>query len=457
MLSNYIKNKSPKAILKKLIILFYIYMIVEGMLRKWFIPIFNNEIYFLKDFFLIFIYFYAFKYNFLFEKKISKFFILFIILTLVFGSFGYTFNKIEVLSFLLGSRSYWLFAPIFLVIVHVFNFEDLKKFIKFNLFFIIPYYFLVILQSYYPYDTLLNAGYKSMVQNPERPSAYFTYITQNTYYFLFLLACFFSYAAIQSSINIKKFIFLIFLNFLLMGVLILLKSRASYVFGSVIVIYTSYISLVASDNFSLKFKKLIIILLITPLNFNINSNIYEKEYNFSVERFNSDSFKNISLVRNTGEIKIPFFNFELDVYEFCSKNSSLCRVIDEVYYIPSIKNTSKFGEGIGAGTTIVNYINKRKAFTLGESENHRILAELGYLYGNIFILMKYLIVIFLNFIFFFTNKVTNKLFYFPLLVFVSVSFMIAPITYTTSFISFICWFSFGLLITSFNKHENKTY
>ena len=75
MLLNYIKNKNPKSILKKLVISFYIYMIIEGMLRKWFIPIFSKEIYFLKDFFLIFIYFFAIKYNFLFEKKISKFFV----------------------------------------------------------------------------------------------------------------------------------------------------------------------------------------------------------------------------------------------------------------------------------------------------------------------------------------------------------------------------------------------
>ena len=99
----------------------------------------------------------------------------------------------------------------------------------------------------------------------------------------------------------------------------------------------------------------------------------------------------------------------------------------------------------------MTYINNEKKFLLGESENHRNLSELGYLYGNVFILTKFLMVIFLNFIFFFTNKVKNKLFYFPFLVFVSVAFLIGPITYTTSFISFICWFSLGLITTSFDK------
>ena len=200
-----------------------------------------------------------------------------------------------------------------------------------------------------------------------------------------------------------------------------------------------------------------IILLITPLNFSINSNLFEKEYNFSVVRHNTDAFQTTSLVKNSPLITVPFLNSKIDVRDLCNKHSSLCRVINGIYYIPSIKNSSKFGEGIGSGTAMVNYINKNKIFNFGEAENHRILIELGYLYGNIFILMKYFVIIFLNFIFFFTNKVANKSFYFPLLVFVSVNIIMAPITYTTSFISFICWFSFGLLITSFNKHDNKTY
>ena len=114
-----------------------------------------------------------------------------------------------------------------------------------------------------------------------------------------------------------------------------------------------------------------------------------------------------------------------------------------------------FGEGLGAGTTAVAIIKKVDFFALGESENHRILRELGYLFGIIFLTIKYLFVIFLNFMFFFTKKVTNKLFYFPLLTFVSVTLLIGPITYTTSFISFILWFSLGLIFNSFNKTNEK--
>ena len=427
MLLSFSKIKNHKEILKKIIIFFYVYMILEGALRKWFLPFLNKEIYFLKDFFLMCIYFYAYKYNFLFQKKISKFFVFFIITTLIFGSIGYSFNKLDILSFILGSRSYWLFAPLFLIIIHVFSFEDIVKFFRINLYFVVPYYILVVLQSYYSKDMFINSGYNSIVQNPERPSAYFTYITQNTYYFLFLLSCFYSYFLKEKFINKKNFIILIILNFLLMGVMILLKSRATYVFGGAIIIYSFYITLITKEEMNLKIKKFIIILIITP---NINlGNLY----------------------------KTNFTPVKIDLRDFCNKNSSICRIINEIYYLTSLKNASLFGEGIGAGTSLVTYIKKDQTYIFGEAENHRILIELGYLYGNIFIILKFLIIIFLNLIFFFSNKVSNKLFYFPILVFVSVSFLIGPITYTTSFISFICWFSFGILISSFNKHENKKY
>ena len=469
MFLNYIDIKKPKATLKNLIILFYIYMIIEGMLRKWLFPIFNKEIYFLKDFFLIFIYSFALKHNFLFEKKISKFFIFFGVITLFFGSFGYSFNQIEILSFILGSRSYWLFAPLFLIIIHVFDFEDFKKFVKINLYFIFPYYILILLQSYYPFDSIINSGYIYKVQNPERPSAYFTYTTQNTYYFLFLLSCYFSYSISQKFISNKKFFLLIILNFCMMGIIILLKSRASYVFGIAIILYSFYITLFVKQDNILKLKKLIIVLIITPLSFNLNSTLFENQYNFSVERINTDSVRNNNLLKNSPELEIKLFkiNFKknildfnvehstINVYDFCIKNSSICRVINGIYYLSSINSSTKFGEGIGSGSALVTYINKEKKFNLGEAENHRNLKELGYLFGNVFILTKYFLVVFLNFMFFFTNKIKNKLFYFPFLVFVSVAFLIAPITYTTSFISFICWFALGLITTSLDKNKNK--
>ena len=42
--------------LKRIVEIFFLYMILEGVLRKWIFPNFSFQIYFLKDIFLILIY-----------------------------------------------------------------------------------------------------------------------------------------------------------------------------------------------------------------------------------------------------------------------------------------------------------------------------------------------------------------------------------------------------------------
>ena len=44
MILSYLDTKNPKETLKKIIIFFYIYMIIEGMLRKWFLPFLNKGV-----------------------------------------------------------------------------------------------------------------------------------------------------------------------------------------------------------------------------------------------------------------------------------------------------------------------------------------------------------------------------------------------------------------------------
>ena len=174
-------------------------MVLEGVLRKWILPDFQVQIYFLKDFFLVIIYFLALKYNFLFKTKYSKFFLIFIIIISLYGSIGYVFNLEGILSFILGTRSYWLYAPLTLIIIHLFKQDDLIKFFKINLFFVFPYFLLTLIQAFSSDTSIINSGFNFAVLTPERPSGYFTYTTQNTFYFIFLCICYFI-----SLLNISK-------------------------------------------------------------------------------------------------------------------------------------------------------------------------------------------------------------------------------------------------------------
>jgi len=446
-----ISSNNPAFQLKKFIIFFFAYMVFEGVLRKWILPNFQIYIYFVKDFLLMFIYYFAIKHNFLFNKKYSKLFIFFIIIISLYGLIGYQLDFQGILSYLLGLRSYWLYAPLALIALHVFDIDDVKKFLKINLYCISPYFILILWQTYSNDNSIINTGFNSMVQNPERPSAYFTYTTQNTFYFTFLFACLFSKISITSNLTVKKFIYYLILIFMLLSTAILLKSRAVYLLIFVILIYSFLTILFFTKNNYFKLKKLIIIGIITPLLFLLAQNTFKKAYNFSVNRINSDTYTEMAIVKKYKDYEIPFIG--ISIFEFCKKYSSSCRIVNEIYFIPIISESSLYGAGIGAGTSAVAAFTQNKSFMLGESENHRVVMELGYYVGTLYVLLKFFMVLFFHILFLFKNK--NKLLVTPILVFISVLMTIGAITYSASFINFIFWVSLSIFVISFKSSKSS--
>ena len=222
----------------------------------------------------------------------------------------------------------------------------------------------------------------------------------------------------------------------------------------------------------LKLKKLSIILFVTFFSFQISSEIiFTKEYKYSEVRINTDPYYDLEIVTHNKdkeidmEIKILGLNVNLleklnlseekeTVESFCSKYSSLCRIANELYIVPAINDSTSFGKGLGAGTAAVAIYNNFTFYNLGETENQRIVRELGYIFGTFLYITKILIVIILNVFALLKFRDKNKLIFTPILVFTSVQLCLGAITYTTSFISFIFWFSLGILFLSFNKDKN---
>ena len=451
--------------MKKIMMFFFFYMILEGVLRKWFFSSLSSEIYFIKDFLLMIIYLLALKQNLIFNLKYSKLFIFIILSISLFGFIGYEFDKDEIISYFLGLRSYWLFLPLTFIIINIFDEDDLIKFLKLNLYCIIPYFVLIVLQAKLPESSILNSGYQGNLFNPERPSGFFTYTTQNTYYFLFLFVCFCSFILNKKEFSKIDIILLSIINILLFSIMILLKSRAVYVYVFTTIIYTTFFLVFSKIELKIKFKKLFLILLVSIISFNILSKtVLEKQTKYSTVRINTDTYYELPIVTEnknkqiTLKIEIPIIDKQIPIIDdtvmnYCSVYSSLCRVLNEMYIVPAFKKASITGEGIGAGTRLNVLYNKLKYFELGEIENTRIVMELGYFVGPILIFSKALIVIIMNFYALYKFREMKKLIYIPIVIFLSVQILIGPITYTTSFISFIFWFSLGLLLLAFTKKK----
>lgn len=444
-----IKNL-PHFKLKKFITFFFAYMIFEGMLRKWILPNFQFYIYFLKDFLLMFIYFYAIKNNLLFYNNYSKIFIFFIILISLFGLIGYDFNFQGLISYLLGIRSYWLYAPLALIAIKIFDADDLKKFFEINLLFVFPYFILILIQSYSDDTSVINSGFNSLVNNPERPSGYFTYTTQNTFYLGFLVSCLFSIISNTLILTVKKLIYYLVLIFILISISILLKSRAVYFFVFATFIYSFLYVIIFTEKNILKYKKLIIIGIFTPLLFLTSKNIFKKDYDFSAKRFNTDTYNELSIVKKYKGKKIKLFGRNIDIYQFCKQHSTLCRVVNELYFFSSFSDVSKYGKGIGSGTSVISAYKKIPGFVLVEEENHRIIHELGYLVGTCFVMLKFILLLLFYILSLYRD---NKFYVISFLPIISIMMLIGPITYSVSYINFIFWTCLSIMVVCFKSKK----
>lgn len=447
---NFLKIENPSKFIKKLLFYFFLYMIFEGVLRKWFFPNYHVQIYFMKDFFLLVIYVLAFKYKFLFKSKFSIYATLFVILISIYGIFGYSFDtKNSIAYYLLGIRSYWLYFPLFLIIFHLITIEDVEKFFKFNVFTVIPYFLLIYLQSIAPDTSIINSGTNQTVFNPERPSGYFTFTTQNTFYFVFLSICFYYSLLNINKISLKNLFFNIFLCFLLFSVLIMLKSRAVYIFVLGALIYSVIFLIFSNEKKILKISKLLFIIVFMPTIFIICSKIFTSQYEFSVKRINTDTYYQMPLVKKYGDIGI--LGTRIKIANFCEKQSSICRIANEILFFSQLSDATIGGKGIGAGTAAVSAVKEEKNFTFGEAENHRIVHELGKVVGSFYVIFKYFFVILTSIYFIFKHNYKKQ--FSPILLFVSVQMLIGAVTFSVSFISFIFWVCLGIMLASFNYKE----
>lgn len=441
---NFKNIKIDDLIIKKLLYLFFFFSLFDGCLRKWLFPNYYSEIYFLKDLILLLIYIIAIKTGYLLKNKIEIIIFIIIFVISLYGFFAYLthndYNFDVFISFILGLRSYWIFLPLAFLISNSFKSEDFQKFIQINLYLVFPYALLIFMQSIFSPVSVINSGFNGIVMNPERPSGFFTYTTQNTYYFILLTLYFHSFILFNKIVDKKNLIYLVILNFLLTTILILLKSRMVYFFFFLI-LFTSLISIFfLKENNSIKIKKFLLISVSTLLFFIISSKVFHKQFEFSTNRINTDTYYEMLLVKKYGNKS--FFSY--DIKKFCEQNSSICRIIDNLYF--STEKIDLVGLGIGAGTsTVATYQNKNKLY-LGEVENHRIISEMGII-GVFLIYLKHFFVLYLLMQF-----IKNKDFRIaPLLVLSCVLTLLFNMTYSASFSSVVYWFCIGNLFIFFKK------
>ena len=225
-----------------------------------------------------------------------------------------------------------------------------------------------------------------------------------------------------------------------------------------------YLLFFSNYEIKLKMMKIALILFISLISFNISNVIFKNQYEHSTVRMHSDDSREYELVKDFKDkeiSKLPVIGKMLkieeqkNISELCSKYSTYCRIINDLYILPAVNEASFYGYGLGSGTKIVVLLKNYKSFYLGEIDNKRIIMEMGNVVGLILVLVKWVLVVILNIFAIFKFRDKNKIFYVPILVFISTQLMLGTITYTVSFISLTFWLSIGFLFSSFRKIDTR--
>ncbi|BAY60601.1 hypothetical protein NIES22_06600 [Calothrix brevissima NIES-22] len=141
---------------KKSVIFVLVFLILEGLARKWILPQASNLIYFIKDLVLIGAYI---KYFFIEGKRIKKHYINIFIYLLAVWCFVQAFNPAlgSYIVGLFGLKTYLLYIPIFWLVSDLFNSKTgLYKFIRNYLLLVIPVCLLAVVQFFSPPSSPLN-------------------------------------------------------------------------------------------------------------------------------------------------------------------------------------------------------------------------------------------------------------------------------------------------------------
>jgi hypothetical protein len=141
-----------------LTIVFYLFLPLEGILRKWVFGDLQQVFGFIRDPILIAIYGIYFLQR---RRKLpawTNIFILFAVPFIAYIFINGIFNDTPILVMALGVRSYVMYIPLAFILAEMLTISDIRKFIIVSLYISIPIAFLVFLQFSSPVESAINKG-----------------------------------------------------------------------------------------------------------------------------------------------------------------------------------------------------------------------------------------------------------------------------------------------------------
>ena len=191
------KVEARRRFVVRAVFFIYILSLVEGPLRKWFLPGLAGPLTLLRDPFAIALYAYCFAYGMILTRGLAGLWLWFAFITSAFGFFQYALAGLPAWGWMLGVRTYWLYLPLAFVVARTFTRADIHRFLKLNLWIAMPYALLVATQYNSPPFAFVNLGVGADAEGAVgvgdgifRPFGLFTYTGPNVQFTAFMIAVF---------------------------------------------------------------------------------------------------------------------------------------------------------------------------------------------------------------------------------------------------------------------------
>jgi hypothetical protein len=349
---------------------FFIYLLflLEGPLRKWFLPGLASPLTLLRDPFVIALYAYCFLNGLILRKGIASLWLKFAVFTSAFGLLQYSLSAYSLEGWILGVRTYWLYMPLAFIVAATFSPPDLLRFLKLNLWIAIPYALLVSAQYNAGAFAFINQGVGGdesaavgLVGSIVRPFGLFTYTAPNVEFTAAMVAMFISVylAGVRQRPNIVIFCVM---ATAVATMAVLTGSRGIYLSVAIILSLTLF----GLMQTGLQDKTVVRVLSI------------------------------IAFVTLTGWLFVNVFSDMFAAMEVRVEVASRSEgsIWNRLYYsnfafLEALETAPVLGHGIGAGAPGVAQFLGLKPLLYGESDTQRNVNELGLIFGSVFLLLRW--------------------------------------------------------------------
>jgi hypothetical protein len=435
------KNSTTIEKIRFLIFVVYFLLIFEGVLRKWIFPSFSNYLFFVRDPFVLLIYFLALKTDIYKKFSLPVYFgIALSCFGAVLGLFQLFNAKLPMFILAYGWRNYFFLIPLAGIIENVFTEFDFRRLIKFTCYISIPSFFLCFLQSISPATSFLNTGsglgankFRTMGVDSQfiRPAGFFTSSFGQSLFltclFAFLIIIYLKWKTKKIQINASWFNFILALAIFSVAI----SGQRGTIFNILVVLACS--NFMATFLSRTKFRILLRMSLSLFLISIIALLIFPKHLNALKQRFLGGT----ETTAHSRELKLKLTIARL--------TGPATLFLDRLHDIPIQ------GYGLGAASNAAGRLRLTNARYEDEWSKH--IMELGPVFGFLFICFRVFLCLFIGMKSFVYCKKNNDITPFTLFSVIGVLLFYAQLCGNGLAAGYV-WFFIGLILNTTNFGKN---